>query len=113
MFVRKYRLLLVIAFLGIFFAKMLISGAPVFFATLDKDMMKSVIMQLEMEHESDGDSTKVVLKYVDSKYNFHYDPLYAPLLFHFNINNDFIDHNKRYVNPYHPSVPTPPPNSFV
>ncbi len=110
MFVRKYRLLLVITFLGIFFVKMVISGAPVFFAQLDKNMMKSVIMQLELEHECDGDSTKIILKYVDSKFNFHFDPLYVPVLYHFSIKNDFIDHFKRYVDPYHPSVPTPPPN---
>ena len=113
MFVRKYNLLIVIAFLGIFFAKMVISGAPVFFAQMDKDTMKSVIMQLEMEQESDGDTSKVTLKYVDSKFNFHFDPLAVPMLFHFKINNDFIDHNKRYIDPYHPTVPTPPPNHFI
>ena len=113
MFIRKYRLLIVIAFLGIFFVKMMISGAPVFFAKIDKDVMKSVIMQLELEHECDGDSGKVTVKYVDYKFNFNFDPLYVPLVYHFNIKNSLIDHFKRYVNPYHPSVPTPPPNSFV
>jgi hypothetical protein len=110
MFIRKYRLLIVIAFLGIFSAKMIISMAPVFVINLDKDMMKSVIMQLEQEHESDGDVSKVVLKYVDFKINLHFDPLYAPVLYHVNLKNCFIDHFKRYVDPYHPSVPTPPPN---
>jgi len=110
MFIRKYRLSIVIAFLGIFFVKMVISGAPVFFGKIDKDVMKSVIMQLELEHESDGDSGKVTVKYIDYKFNFHFDPLYVPLVYHFNIKNCFIDHFKRYVNPYHPSVPTPPPN---
>lgn len=112
MFIRKYKLFIVIAFLGIFFAKMVISIAPVFIK-LDKDTMKSVIMQLEMEHEADGDASKVILKYVDCKFNFHYDPLYLPLVFHFNIKNDFLDHFKRYVDPFHPTVPTPPPNSLV
>jgi hypothetical protein len=110
MLIRKYRLLIVIAFLGIFSAKMMISMAPVFVLNIDKDMMKSVIMQLELEHESDGDCSKTVLKYLDCKLNIHFNPLYSPILYHINIKNCFIDHIKRYVDPYHPSVPTPPPN---
>jgi hypothetical protein len=107
---RKYRILLVIAFLSIFTIKMGISAAPVFFDHLDKELMNSVIMQIEQEHEADGDSGKI-LKFVDFKlinHNHHF--VYLPVLFSIGIDNKFLDHNKRYVNPYHPAVPTPPPN---
>jgi hypothetical protein len=110
MSLRKYRLLIVVAFLGIFSAKMVISAAPVFFAHLDKETIKNVIMQIELEHGSEGDSGKV-LKYVDCKFiDLHAPFSYVPVRYHFFIKNSYIDHFKRYVNPYHPSVPTPPPN---
>jgi hypothetical protein len=32
------------------------------------------------------------------------------ILSHFGISNSYIDHFKRHVDPFHPSVPTPPPN---
>jgi hypothetical protein len=107
---KKYRLFVVIAFLSIFFVKMGISAAPVFFSHLDKEVIKSVIMQTEQEHDSDDDSGKV-LKFVEFKSINHSNTfVYIPVVFETGIDNSFIDHNKRYVNPYHPSVPTPPPN---
>lgn len=110
MFLRKYRILIVIAFMGIFTAKMVISGAPVFFSHLDKKLMNAVIMQLESENNGD-DSSKSNVKYADHKLMFHrYDLNYVPLLITQGIKNSFIDHSRRYVDPYHPSVPTPPPN---
>ena len=110
MFLRKYRILIVVAFLGIFTAKMVISGAPVFFAHLDKELMNAVIMQLESENHGD-DPGKSTAKFVDQKFMFHrYDISYIPLLIAQGIKNSFIDHSRRYVDPYHPSVPTPPPN---
>jgi hypothetical protein len=111
MFFRKYRVFIVIAFLGIFSAKMIISGAPVFFIQFDKLIMNAVIMQIEQEHNNDGDSGKTGLKYTDYKLvEFHHIDTYVTILNHFGINNSFIEHSKRYVDPYHPSVPTPPPN---
>ena len=110
MFLRKYRILIVVAFMGIFTAKMVISGAPVFFAHLDKNLMNAVIMQLESENSSD-DTSKSSVKFGDQKLMFQrYDLNYLPLLIAQGIKNSFIDHSRRYVDPYHPSVPTPPPN---
>ena len=110
MFLRKYYLLLVILFMGIFSAKMVISGAPVFFAHMDKSLMNAVIMQLEQENHGD-DTSKDNVKFADHKLMFHrYDLIYVPLLISKGITNSFIDHSRRYVDPYHPSVPTPPPN---
>ncbi|MES2416913.1 MAG: hypothetical protein V4541_01935 [Bacteroidota bacterium] len=107
---RKYRLLIVIAFMSIFTAKMVISGAPVFFAHLDKTLMNAVIMQLEVENHSD-DAGKSKVKFVDHKFMFHrYDLAYVPLPTHKNVNNGILDRFKRYLDPFHPAVPTPPPN---
>lgn len=101
---------IVFAFMGIFTAKMVISGAPVFFAHLDKKLMNAVIMQLETENSGD-DTGKSNVKFGDQKLIFQrYEINYVPLLVAKGIKNCFIDHSRRYVDPYHPSVPTPPPN---
>ncbi len=108
---RKYKICIVVAFLGFFLAKMVISGAPVFFVDIDKQIMNAVIMQIELERSSDGDSAKTGLKYTDYKLvEFHHIDTFASVIVHFWINNSFIEHSKRYVDPYHPLVPTPPPN---
>nr|WP_121269344.1 hypothetical protein [Pedobacter schmidteae] len=110
MFLRKYRLLIIITFMGIFSAKMIISGAPVFFNHIDKEIMNSVIMQIEAEHSSDGDTGKAKLKLFDFKIDMHHDYGFAAILNHFGVKSSFLDHFKRYFDPFHPSVPTPPPN---
>jgi hypothetical protein len=110
MFLRKYCLLIVIVFMGIFTTKMVISGAPVFFYQMDKGFMNAVIMQLEQENNGD-DTSKDNVKFADHKLILQrYDLIYIPLLIDKGIKNCFIDHSRRYVDPYHPSVPTPPPN---
>jgi len=109
MSLKKYRLFIVITFLGIFSSKMLISVAPVFIASLDKEIMNDVIMQVELEHGNESDSGKLV-KIVDCKQDIHSLLAYLPLRYHFYINNSYIANFKRYVNPFHPAVPTPPPN---
>ncbi len=108
MFLRKYRLFIVITFLGIFASKMVISGAPIIFSALDKGLMNAVIMQLEVEQNGE-DNQKMKLKYSDQKLisfnltNFQID-------LDCGVSNSFIEHSRRYVDPFHPSVPTPPPN---
>lgn len=110
MWLRKYRVLIVIAFMGIFTSKMVISGAPVFFAHLDKCLMNAVIMQLEAENHGD-DTAKGSVKFADHKLMFHrFDLTYVPLEIDYGVTSSFIEHSRRYVDPYHPSVPTPPPN---
>jgi len=112
MFLRKYRYLIVAAFMGIFVAKMVISGAPVFFTSLDKEIMNAVIMQIELEHSSGKDSNKNTAKFTDFKLiELNYSLVsYDFSLYHFCLNNSFIEHFKRHVDPYYPAVPTPPPN---
>jgi hypothetical protein len=107
---KNSRFLVVIAFISIFIVKMGISAAPVFFKQLDKEVVKSVIMQIEQEHEEDGDSGKI-LKIVEFKsINDHNSFVFIPAVYEIGINNNFVDHNKRYVDPYQPAVPTPPPD---
>jgi hypothetical protein len=112
MFLRKYRYLIVAAFMGIFIAKMGISGAPVFFGCIDKEIMKAVIMQIELEHDGAKDTAKDTAKFSDFKLNELNHPLvaYEFLSGHFCLNNNFIEHSKRYVDPHYPTVPTPPPD---
>lgn len=90
---------------------MLISGAPIFFSDIDREIMQSVIMQIEAEHSADGEAGKNKVKLSDYKVDFHHDyHTIAFVLTQFGVNNSFIEHSKRYVDPFHPSVPTPPPN---
>ncbi|TKB98210.1 hypothetical protein [Pedobacter cryotolerans] len=110
MLLRKYRLLITIAFMGIFAIKMVISGAPVIFTHLDRSLMNAVIMQLEVENNGD-ETQKVSLKLVECKQMFQrFDLTYIPIEIDYGVSNSFIEHSRRYVDPHHPSVPTPPPN---
>jgi hypothetical protein len=110
MFLRKYRLFIIITFLGIFSVKMMISGAPVFFNHIEKEIMNSVIMQIEAEHSADGDSGKAKVKLCDFKTELYNDYSFLAVLSYGGVSNSFIEHFKRYVDPFHPLVPTPPPN---
>ena len=109
MLLYRYRVLIVVAFMSIFTSKMAVSAAPVLFG-LEKCNMKPMILDLEQEHGSEADS-KDLLKYTDYRYtDIHYHYIYVPVSLEHGIRNCYIDHSKRYVKPYHPSVPTPPPN---
>ena len=109
---RKYKYLIVAAFMLIFTAKMVISGAPVFCTDIDKEIMKAVIMQIELEHEGGKDSTKDTSKFSDFKLLELNHPIFSYEFSssHFVLKSSFIEHFRRYVDPYHPTVPTPPPN---
>ena len=110
MLLYRYRIIIVAAFMTIFAAKMVVSAAPLFMC-MDKCSIKPMILDLEQEHGSEGDS-KNLLKYTDYRYtDIHYSYIYVPVSLEHGIRNCYIDHSKRYVNPYHPSVPTPPPNA--
>jgi len=112
MFLRKYKYLIVAAFMLIFSMKMAISGAPVFCSTADKDIMNAVIMQIELEHEGGKESSKDLSKLTDFKLLELNHPIlsYEFSSSHIVLKSSFIEHFKRYVDPYHPAVATPPPN---
>ena len=106
---KKYKLFVVIAFISVFAAKMAISAAPMFFKNLDGKFMISVIMQLENENSSDDKGKSA--KYVEYKVTFQkFDLKCVYLDWDCGVPSSFIEHSRRYVDPYHPSVPTPPPN---
>ncbi len=106
----KYKLLIMITFMSIFVSKMVISGAPVFLSHFDDEFMVSVIMQLENENNAD-DQGKSNIKHTEQKLIVHrYDFSILSLAIDYGVPNSFIEHSRRYVDPHHPSVPTPPPN---
>ncbi len=106
---KKIRNFIVFLFVGIFTAKMIISIAPAFSLKFDSVMMNSVIMQLEVEH-GEKDSGKSGVKLVETKLFCSSTYTFSPIVKGYALNNSFIEHSKRYLDPYHPSVPTPPPN---
>lgn len=109
MLLKLRRIAIAFTFLSIFAAKMFISGAPVFFSSLDKRLMSTVIMQLEEERK--GETGKDSVKFADQKLLFDkYEMIYQPIVEYVSVPNSFIEHAKRYIGTYHPAVPTPPPN---
>jgi hypothetical protein len=107
---RKFKVFAAVLFITIFFAKMVISVAPVIFR-LDNKTVSAVILQLENETKSEKDTTeKDCLK---EKKTF--DEYYTHLE-HINIHVHEVNilHNQEtliYDNVYFPTIPTPPPNA--
>lgn len=91
-------------FLFIFFAKMAISVAPLIIAHMDEKSVYSVIMQLEIEHQTPkGAEAKWEEFQTLSQYNFSQLPIEL-------INNTVCSFDNSHVQSFYPSVPTPPPN---
>ena len=112
MYLSKYRIHILVFFLTIFTLKVFVSALPRF-NVLDATSLKYMALNMENEHSAEGD-LKSSLKYLDLKYGFtHYNFVFIPYLLGFGCKNSWFDHFKRYVNSFHPSVPTPPPNLFV
>lgn len=110
---KKLKVFIVVLFLGIFVSKMIISAAPVFLAHIDQQFMISVIMQLENENHGD-ENGKSSVKFVDQKLITHRYEMYTVSIdLDCGVPSSFIEHSRRYVDPYYPSVPTPPPNNFI
>jgi hypothetical protein len=99
-----------IVFMIVFAVKMTISLVPLF-SVLDKNTARAVIMQLEQESKGDKESPdKDALKEKKSFDElllviFNYD------LFRIAINCLHTQEQALIVQPYHPVVPTPPPNA--
>lgn len=112
MFLKKYKYLLVALFMSIFVAKMGISGAPIFFNAVDQEILNNVIMQIELEHGQGKESGKETNPFSEFKLFGFSDQFssYEFVVYEGLLLNDFIEHYGRYVDPHHPSVPTPPPN---
>lgn len=92
-------------FLFIFFAKMAISVAPVLFGDMDEKSVYSVIMQIEIEHQSPrGAEAKWEEIQTLNQYNFS-QPLIEVT------KSRVYSFENRHVQSFYPSVPTPPPNA--
>ena len=97
-------------FMFVFFTKMAISVMPLF-SFLDSKIAIAVIMQLEHENKTDkADPDKDAVKEKKSfdEHTFAYFE-YSPV--QLNETNELHNQEKSLlVRPYHPIVPTPPPN---
>lgn len=91
-------------FLFIFLVKMIISVAPVLFDNMDEKSVYTVIMQLEIEHESPK-GAEAKWEEIQSLHQFSF-ALQAIDVIHFNVSG-FVNNP---VQSFYPSVPTPPPN---
>ncbi len=104
------RKLFSIVFLFIFFAKMVISVAPLVADHMDSEVVNAVIMQLEIENHSAKGSEKAK-DCIDkgdwlnglNKYSFSRPQVVIALGSYV-----FLRHSP--IQAFYPSVPTPPPN---
>ncbi len=96
-----------ILFLLIFFAKMVITLAPLIVNQFDRDTMNAVIMQLEIENNAKGsDTSKELLKdYIYTISSSNFTSLLQNL-----IKNPTAASDANHRCTFFPSVPTPPPN---
>ena len=91
-------------FLFIFLVKMIISVAPVLIDNMDEKSVYTVIMQLEIEHESPK-GAEAKWEEIQSLHQFSF-ALHALDVIHFSVSG----FAKNPVQSFYPSVPTPPPN---
>jgi hypothetical protein len=107
--VRKFKILVVAMFMGVFMLKMAVSLAPVFLY-LDSKAVSAVIMQLEQESKAEKDTPDKDTfkeKKIFDAYDLH------SIDFITFIAETNVLHNQEhalYIQTYHPVVPTPPPN---
>lgn len=112
MFLQRYKFIIVAAFISVFVAKIGVVAAPIFYVAVDRNILNAVMQQLELSHEGEKDDAKETLKFLDFK---SAEINYPILSFAFIANQKARPCNfwlcfKRYITPYHASVPTPPPN---
>jgi hypothetical protein len=96
-------------FLFIFFAKMVISIAPLIASHLDSRIVNAVIMQIEIE--TNAKTTDQAKDSIDksewlhglSKFNFSSPHAIITL-------NTFTLYGNFHIQAFYPAVPTPPPN---
>lgn len=94
-------------FFLIFAIKMVLSVAPLV-VSIDKDTMHSVILQLELENETQETSkdTSAFKKALDSNYIDDFTIDFAIS----DCNLKYYVKPRHYINSFYPSVLTPPPN---
>ena len=92
-------------FLFIFFTKMAISIAPLLVSDMDERSVYSVIMQLEIEHQTPK-GAEAKWEQVQSLYQFNFSQPMIGL-----ISRQAFSFEDRHIQSFYPSVPTPPPNA--
>ncbi|WP_276358812.1 hypothetical protein [Daejeonella sp. H1SJ63] len=105
-----FRILCSFVFLFIFFAKMLISIAPLIATHFDSNVVNAVIMQLEIETNSttSTDQAKDSLtkgEWLSGIFKFNFEQA-QPLI----AINKYLAMQDFHIEGFYPSVPTPPPN---
>lgn len=98
-------------FLFIFFAKMIISIAPLIASHMDSKIVNAVIMQLEIENHSskDADTAKDSLnkgEWLSGICKFNFCQPYKVIT-----SQRYSTIQDYHIRSFYPSVPTPPPNS--
>jgi len=105
MFKRIAQQIFTTVFLFIFFAKMAISIAPLIIGNMDGQSVYSVIMQLEIEHQTP--------KGAEAKWeqvqNLHQYSFARPLVGV--VSTKEFNFEDSHIQSFYPSVPTPPPNA--
>lgn len=113
MFTNTVRNISVLICTIIFFTKMMISVTPIFSNSLDQDTILQVVLQLEIENTNNTAQTQgeEVQDPLTKYFNNH------TFSFAFTGISDAIEKPSHYLHDvdliiaFHPSVPTPPPNS--
>jgi len=102
------RKLFSILFITVFFCKMVISIAPIIVAHFDPCSVNAAIMQLEIENETKPtDIKEMSVKEYLTVTSFDLQLVHPVHILQVTSGND--DHAK-HLQPFYPSVPTPPPN---
>lgn len=66
---------------------------------------------MQIEEETKGKSSKDKSTFLDQKLIFiRSEEVYSSINYRISALNSFIEHFRRYIDPFYPSVPTPPPN---
>ena len=98
-------------FFAIFFAKMVISTAPIFIHDFDREALLQVVLQLEIENNNGksglGDQAKDVFAKGYLKLATYFG-LQPPT--DYTIQANFVSDDAQHSCAFYPAVPTPPPN---
>ncbi|MXV52728.1 hypothetical protein GS399_17280 [Pedobacter sp. HMF7647] len=93
-------------FLFIFFVKMIASAAPLIASSFDKKAVNAVIMQLELENDSETVKKAPTAKEINQDFqHFNFNLVHSVLIL-----ESIPEDAKIHVQAFYPSVPTPPPN---
>ena len=96
-------------FFAIFFAKMVISTAPILIHNFDKDALLQIVLQLEIENNNGKSGLDIFAKgYFGLALGISLQP---PA--NFIIERNLVKSDARHIRAFYPSVPTPPPNRLV